>query len=116
MDREPDELLPAMPAMVAWSTVEVSGPNSSPNGAAAALRAACTTPGSTRARRPSASTSRMRSSLKQSTAIPEPMAWPATLEAAPRAEIGRPVSRATWAAAARSSVDPATSTTSGTTR
>ena len=35
MEREPDELLPTMPPMVAWSTVEVSGPNSSPYGAAA---------------------------------------------------------------------------------
>ena len=53
MEREPDELLPTMPAIVAWSTVDVSGPNSRPCGAAAALSAACTTPGWTRARRAS---------------------------------------------------------------
>ncbi len=105
-----------MPAMVAWSTVEVSGPNSSPCGAAAALRAACTTPGSHARPAP------VRVHLKDAVQLeavdrdPGPMACPATLEAAPRAEIGRPVSRATRAAAARSSGDPATSTTSGTTR
>ena len=105
-----------MPPMVAWSTVEVSGPNSSPCGAAAALSAACTTPGCTRARRPPASISRMRSSRKQSTAMPGPIACPATLEAAPRAVTGTPVSAETAAAAARSSGDAATTTTSGTTR
>ena len=116
MDREPDELLPTMPPIVAWSTVDVSGPNSRPWRPAASLSAACTTPGSTRALRPSGSISRIRSSLKQSTTMPGPTACPATLEAAPRAHTGRPVSRATSAAAARSSVEPATSTTSGTTR
>ena len=40
-----------MPPIVAWSTVDVSGPNSRPCGAAAALSDAWTTPGSTRARR-----------------------------------------------------------------
>ena len=30
MEREPDELLPTMPPIVAWSTVDVSGPNSRP--------------------------------------------------------------------------------------
>ena len=116
IDREPDELLPTMPPIVAWSTVEVSGPNSRPCGAAAALSAAWTTPGWTRARRPSPSISRMRSSLKQSTTMPGPIACPATLEAAPRATTGRPVAAEAAAAAARSSGSPATRTTSGTTR
>ena len=116
MDREPDELLPTMPPMVAWSTVEVSGPNSRPCGAAAALSAACTTPGWTRAVRASPSIARMRSSLKQSTTMPGPIAWPARLEAAPRATTGRPVSAETAAAAARSSGEAATTTTSGTIR
>ena len=35
IEREPDELLPTMPPIVACSTVDVSGPNSRPNGAAA---------------------------------------------------------------------------------
>ena len=39
---------------------------------------------------PRRSTARMRSSLKQSTRMPGPMAWPATLLAAPRAARGRP--------------------------
>src|SRR5665647_589914 len=79
-------------------------------------RAACITPGSTRAVRPSGSMARMRSSLKQSTAMPGPTAWPATLVAAPRATSGTPCSAATAAAACRSAIDDATSTTSGTTR
>jgi len=108
--------LPTIPPSVAWSTVEVSGPNSRPYGAAAAFNAACTTPGCTRARRAPASTSRTASSLKQSTTMPGPMAWPATLVAAPRAETASPVCAATAAATARSSGEPATSTTSGTTR
>ena len=37
--------MPTIPPIVAWSTVDVSGPNSRPCGAAAALSAACTTPG-----------------------------------------------------------------------
>ena len=114
IEREPEELLPTMPAIVAWSTVDVSGPNSRPCGAAAALSAACTTPGWTRARRPTASISRMRSSWKQSTTMPGPIACPARLEAAPRATTGRPVSAEAAATAARSSGDAATTTTSGT--
>src|SRR5665647_2678498 len=64
----------------------------------------------------SGSMARMRSSLKQSTAMPGPTAWPATLVAAPRATSGTPCSAATAAAACRSATDDATSTTSGTTR
>src|SRR5665648_1081753 len=46
-----------MPPMVAWSTVDVSGPNSRPKAAAARFSDACITPGSTRAVRPSGSRS-----------------------------------------------------------
>ena len=105
-----------MPPMVAWSTVDVSGPNSRPKAAAARFSDAWITPGSTRAVRPSGSMARMRSSLKQSTAMPGPTAWPATLVAAPRATSGTPYSAAIAAAACRSAIDDATSTTSGTTR
>ena len=105
-----------MPPIVAWSTVEVSGPNSRPKAAAARFSDAWITPGSTRAVRRSGSMARMRSSLKQSTAMPGPMAWPARLVAAPRATSGTPCSAATDAAACRSATDAATSTASGTTR
>ena len=44
-----------MPPIVAWSTVEVSGPNSRPKAAAARFSDAWITPGSTRARRASGS-------------------------------------------------------------
>ena len=116
IEREPDELLPTIPAIVAWSTVEVSGPNSRPNGAAAALSDAWITPGSTRARRRSGSMAMILSSLKQSMMSPGPTACPARLVPAPRTVSGRPCPAATAAAEKRSSTEPATSTASGTTR
>ena len=116
MERDPEELLPTIPPIVAWSTVDVSGPNSRSYFPAARFSAACTTPGWTRAVRAPASTERMRSSRKQSTTMPGPIACPETLVAAPRATTGTPCSAATAASATRSSGTAATSTASGTTR
>src|ERR1700692_3964964 len=58
MDREPQELLPAMPPKVACALVDTSTGNQSPCGLSCSLRRSSTRPGSTVAVRAATSTSR----------------------------------------------------------
>lgn len=94
-DPLPPELLPIMPPMVARLAVEVSGPNTRPDGAAARFSWAWTTPGSTRAVRASGSSSTMRFRWRdRSRTSPGPTVCPARLVPAPRGTSGTPCSAA----------------------
>ena len=86
------ELLPIMPPSVARFDVEVSGPKPSPNRLAARLRSSCTTPGSTRTRRPSTSIASIAFMWreKSSTSPRPPAVCPARLVPPPRGTIGTP--------------------------
>ena len=96
--------MPNIPPMVARLLVDVSGPNISPDGAAARLSSSCTTPTSTRAVRASGSSSRIRFRCReQSSTIPAPMVWPARLVPAPRGVTTMPSRLATRTVAAMSS-------------
>ena len=117
IDALPEELLPIMPPSVARLAVEVSGPKPSPCGFAAALRASCTTPGSTRTRRLATSISPIPSRWREwSSTMPRPpAAWPARLVPPPRETTGTPCAPAIATAAATSSALRGKATASGST-
>ena len=103
-----------MPPSVARLEVEVSGPNPSPNGAAARLRSSWTTPGPTRTRRAAASTSPIASMWRDvSSTRPWPAACPARLVPAPRVTTGMSKRAAAWTAAATSAASRGKATSSG---
>ena len=115
--REPQELLPIAPPMLARECVEGSGPKRSPCPAAAAVMASRIAPGSTTAVRASGSTDRTRFRCREkSSTTPDPTEFPAMEVPPPRLVTGTPALRATSSAAAASSACLGKTTTLGTTR
>ena len=109
----PDELLATTPPMVQAPSLAGSGPNLRPYGASRAFSARTVTPGWTRTRAPSSSTSMPLKLRRTSTRTPSVRAWPLRLVPPERKVSGTP-----WAALARSSRPtssalPATTTACG---
>lgn len=114
MEREPQELLPAMPPSVACALVDTSTGNQSPCGLSRALRWSSTMPGSTVARRASTSrSSTRRKCLLLSMTSAAPVVWPHWLVPPPRASTGTLRSRAMSMAVAMSRSVFGTSTPAG---
>ena len=102
-----------MPPSVARLDVEVSGPKPSPWGLTAAFSASCTTPGPTRAVRPSTSSSIWSMCREVSSTTPWPAVWPARLVPAPRLTTGISKRAAARTAAATSAASRGNATSSG---
>ena len=103
-----------MPPSVARLEVEVLGPKPRPWRATARLRSSWTTPGPTRTRRASRSTSPIASMWREvSSTIPWPAVWPARLVPAPRLTIGTSKRAAAATAAATSAASRGKATSSG---
>lgn len=103
MEREPQELLPAMPPRVAWALVDTSTGYQRPCGLSCALRWSSTSPGSTVAVPASRSrSSTRRKCLLLSITSAAPVVWPHWLVPPPRASTGTLRSRATSMAVAMS--------------
>jgi hypothetical protein len=103
IEREPHELLPAMPPIVACALVETSTGNQRPVRFSAALRSSRTRPGSTSAVRRSRSTATiLRKCLVASMTSAAPVVCPHWLVPAPRGSTGTRSSRAIASAAATS--------------
>jgi hypothetical protein len=106
MERAPQELLAAMPPMVQRLAVEMSIGNHTPCGRSTLFSWSSTTPGSTLARIPSRSISRMRFRCAEvSTTSASLIVCPAWLVPPPRAVTGNPSSRAMASAASMSATD-----------
>ena len=92
MLRMPAELLPIAPPTALWLEVAGSGANISPSGASSMLSRSMTTPGSTHARRPAASTEVTRRQwAPRSTTTAAFTAWPFRLVPPPRGSTGTPL-------------------------
>ena len=105
MEREPHELLPAMPPMVARLAGETSTGKKSPFGLSQAFSPSSTMPGSTVTRRASSSKRTTRSRCRLvSTTTASPTVCPHCEVPAPRARTGAPASRQTAIACSMSSV------------
>ncbi len=116
IEREPQELLPAMPPSVHCADVLTSTGNHSPWGFSQALSASRTMPGSTVTVRASSSNATTPASrLLWSTTSARPTVWPHCELPAPRGSIGMRSSRQTSNAARTSSCDAGTSTPTGST-
>ncbi|MDT4837535.1 hypothetical protein FQZ97_712710 [compost metagenome] len=103
MEREPQELLPAMPPSVACALVDTSTGYQSPCGLSCAFRWSSTRPGSTVAVPSSTFTSStLRKCLLLSITSAAPVVWPHWLVPPPRASTGTFRSRAMSMAVAMS--------------
>ncbi len=115
-ERDPHELLPAMPPSVACAEVETSTGYHRPRGRSCAFSASRTSPGSTTARDAAASTSSVRFRyLLSSITRAAPTACPHCEVAAPRGRIGTPSSTATCIARTAASAVRGTTTPTGVT-
>ena len=114
MEREPQELLPAMPPMVARLAGETSTGKKSPRGLSQAFSPSSTIPGSTVTRRASSSKRTTRSRyLLVSTTTASPTVCPHCDVPAPRGRTGAPASRHTAMVRAMSSALRGTTTPIG---
>ena len=115
-EREPHELLPAMPPRVACADVDTSTGYQRPFGFSAALSVSSTTPGSTIAVRAASSTSNTRSKCRLSSITSAaPTVWPHCDVPAPRGRMGTPSSTATCMATMAASALRGTTTPTGVT-
>ena len=114
MEREPQELLPAMPPSVAWALVDTSTGYHRPCRLSWAFRWSSTMPGWTTAVRAWVSTpSNWRKCLLLSSTSAAPTLWPHWLVPAPRGRTGTFSSRAMASAALMSCSVLGTSTPTG---
>jgi hypothetical protein len=114
MEREPQELLPAMPPIVPRLPVEMSTGNHRPLARSCAFSASSVMPGSTQQVRCSALTERTRRRcFEVSMTRQRPTVWPHCEVPPPRGSTGTPSSRAIAIAAKMSSTCAGTTTPSG---